>query len=91
MNLRGLDATAPLPLIYPDFDDPLVKTMRREVELLFDTIVPGEDSKRPRAADRRLHVSSTSGSPSTTASRTSTAANSGACRFAGKERVRPAR
>jgi hypothetical protein len=39
LNLRGLDATAPLPLLYPDFDDPLRQAMRREVELLFDTIV----------------------------------------------------
>ena len=39
LNLRALDATAPLPLIYPDFDDPLRQAMRREVELLFDSIV----------------------------------------------------
>ncbi len=39
LNLRGLEATAPLPLIYPDFDDPLRQAMRREVELLFDTMV----------------------------------------------------
>jgi mono/diheme cytochrome c family protein len=39
LNLRALDATAPLPLVYPDFDDPLRQAMRREVELLFDTIV----------------------------------------------------
>jgi hypothetical protein len=39
LNLRGLDATAPLPLIYPDFDDPLRQAMRREVELIFGTIV----------------------------------------------------
>ena len=39
LNLRALDATAPLPLLYPDFDDPLRQAMRREVELLFDTIV----------------------------------------------------
>ncbi|HVG56495.1 MAG TPA: DUF1592 domain-containing protein [Vicinamibacterales bacterium] len=39
LNLRGLEASAPLPLIYPDFDDPLRQAMRREVELLFDTIV----------------------------------------------------
>src|SRR5688572_5811053 len=39
LNLRGLDASAPLPLIYPDFDDPLRQAMRREVELLFDSIV----------------------------------------------------
>ena len=29
----------PLPLVYPDFDDPLRQAMRREVELLFDSIV----------------------------------------------------
>jgi mono/diheme cytochrome c family protein len=39
LNLRALDATAPLPLIYPDFDDPLRQAMRREVELIFDSIV----------------------------------------------------
>jgi hypothetical protein len=39
LNLRALDVTTPLPLIYPDFDDPLRQAMRREVELLFDTIV----------------------------------------------------
>jgi mono/diheme cytochrome c family protein len=39
LNLRGLDATSPLPLIFPDFDDPLREAMRTEVELLFDTIV----------------------------------------------------
>jgi mono/diheme cytochrome c family protein len=39
LNLRGLDSTAPLPLLYPDFDDPLRQAMRREVELIFDTIV----------------------------------------------------
>jgi mono/diheme cytochrome c family protein len=39
LNLRALDATAPLPLVYPDFDDPLRQAMRREVELIFDTIV----------------------------------------------------
>ncbi len=39
LNLRALDATSPLPLIYPDFDDPLRQSMRKEVELLFDSIV----------------------------------------------------
>jgi hypothetical protein len=38
LNLRGLDATSPLPMIYPDFDDPLRQAMRREVEMLFDSI-----------------------------------------------------
>ena len=44
LNLRGLDASAPLPLTYPDFDDPLRQAMRREVELLFDTIVREDHS-----------------------------------------------
>jgi hypothetical protein len=39
LNLRGLQSTSPLPLIYPDFDDPLRQAMRREVELLFDNVV----------------------------------------------------
>jgi len=39
LNLRGLQAQSPLPLLYPDFDDPLRQAMRREVELLFDNIV----------------------------------------------------
>jgi hypothetical protein len=39
LNLRGLESVGPLPLLYPDFDDPLRQAMRREVELLFDTLV----------------------------------------------------
>ena len=39
LNLRGLDAHAPLPVVYPDFDDPLRQAMRTEVELLFDSVV----------------------------------------------------
>src|SRR4030095_87717 len=39
LNLRGLGAVGPLPMLYPDFDDPLRQAMRREVELLFDNIV----------------------------------------------------
>jgi hypothetical protein len=39
LNLRGLESTAPIPLLYPDFDDPLRQAMRTEVELLFDSIV----------------------------------------------------
>ena len=39
LNLRGLGAVGPLPMLYPDFDDPLRQAMRREVELLFDAIV----------------------------------------------------
>ncbi len=39
LNLRGLGSAGPLPMLYPDFDDPLRQAMRREVELLFDDIV----------------------------------------------------
>jgi mono/diheme cytochrome c family protein len=39
LNLRGLQAQSPLPMLYPDFDDPLRQAMRREVELIFDNIV----------------------------------------------------
>ena len=39
LNLRGLQSVGPLPMLYPDFDDPLRQAMRREVELLFDSIV----------------------------------------------------
>jgi len=39
LNLRGLDSVVPVALLYPDFDDPLRKAMRSEVELLFDRIV----------------------------------------------------
>jgi hypothetical protein len=39
LNLRGMQSVGPLPLVYPDFDDPLRQAMRREVELLFDSIV----------------------------------------------------
>jgi mono/diheme cytochrome c family protein len=39
LNLRGLESAAPLPLQYPDFDDPLRQAMRAEIEMLFDGIV----------------------------------------------------
>jgi len=39
LNLRGLQSSGPLPLVFPDFDDPLRQSMRREVELLFDSFV----------------------------------------------------
>jgi hypothetical protein len=44
LNLRALDVTTPLPLLYPDFDDPLRQAMRKEVEMLFDTIVRDDRS-----------------------------------------------
>src|SRR4029434_1954813 len=39
LNLRGLQAVGPIPMLYPNFDDPLRQAMRREVELLFDNVV----------------------------------------------------
>lgn len=39
LNLRGVEASAPAPPIYPDFDDNLRQAFRRELELLFDAIV----------------------------------------------------
>jgi hypothetical protein len=44
LNLRGMEASGPQPLIYPDFDDPLRQAMRDEVELLFDAIVRDDRS-----------------------------------------------
>jgi hypothetical protein len=39
LNLRGLQSVGPLPMLYPDFDDPLRQAMRREVELLVESII----------------------------------------------------
>jgi hypothetical protein len=39
LNLRGMQAVGPLPLLYPNFDDPLRQAERREVELLFNSVV----------------------------------------------------
>jgi hypothetical protein len=39
LNLRGMQAVGPLPLLYPNFDDPLRQAERKEVELLFGSII----------------------------------------------------
>jgi mono/diheme cytochrome c family protein len=39
LNLRALDTIAPNPSVYPDFDNNLRGAFRREVELLFESIV----------------------------------------------------
>src|SRR5256714_7390138 len=39
LNLRGLQAVGPIPMLFPNFDDPLRQAMRREVELLFDSVI----------------------------------------------------
>ena len=44
LNLRALDTVQPNPGIYPDFDDNLRDAFRREVELLFDSIVQEDRS-----------------------------------------------
>jgi hypothetical protein len=44
LNLRGLQGYSPLPGVYPDYDDPLRYAERREVELLFDSIVKEDRS-----------------------------------------------
>ncbi len=77
LNLRGLQASGPLPMLYPDFDDPLRQAMRREVELLFDSIVR-EDRTVTESADGRLHVRQRAAGEALRHSRTSTAASSAA-------------
>jgi mono/diheme cytochrome c family protein len=44
LNLRALDTITPNPGVYPDFDNNLRDAFRREVELLFDTIVQEDRS-----------------------------------------------
>jgi mono/diheme cytochrome c family protein len=44
LNLRALNTITPNPSVYPDFDDNLRQAFRREVELLFDTIVRDDRS-----------------------------------------------
>ena len=44
LNLRGLDTVQPNPSVYPDFDDNLRDAFRREVELVFDSIVQEDRS-----------------------------------------------
>lgn len=44
LNLRALDTITPNPSVYPDFDDNLRQAFRREVELLFDSIIRDDRS-----------------------------------------------
>src|SRR6266853_1755087 len=39
LNLRGLQSASPVTMLFPDFDDNLRQAFRREVELLFDSVV----------------------------------------------------
>ena len=55
LRLQDLDKIHPDALTYPAFDHYLAEAMRRETELLFETLDPRR-SQRPRAADGRLDV-----------------------------------
>ena len=46
LNLRALDTITPNPDVYPDFDDNLRDAFRREVELMFESIVRDDRSVR---------------------------------------------
>ena len=39
LNLRGLQSASPVTMLFPDFDDNLRQAFRREVELLFASVV----------------------------------------------------
>src|SRR6185503_335816 len=39
LNVRALQAVDPVAKLYPDFDDNLRQSFRREMELFFDSIV----------------------------------------------------
>lgn len=39
LNLRGLQSQSPVALLFPNFDDNLRQAFRREVELLFESVV----------------------------------------------------
>ena len=77
LYLRNVPSLIPNEKLYPDFDDSLRQAMRRETELFFESIVR-EDRSVHRLARRATTRFSTSGSPSTTAFATSTAATSAA-------------
>ena len=55
LYLRNLAAAGPDARLFPDFDDNLRQAMRRETELLFESIVKEDRSVR-RSAGRQLHV-----------------------------------
>ena len=77
LNLRGLDATSPLPLIYPGLRRPAAPgDAPRGGAAVRHHRARGPQHRRP--ADAPTTPSSTSGWPSTTASRTSPAASSAA-------------
>ncbi|HVZ21287.1 MAG TPA: DUF1592 domain-containing protein, partial [Vicinamibacterales bacterium] len=44
LNLRGMKTQAPLPMLYPDFDDPLRQAEIKEVQLLFGDVIRNDRS-----------------------------------------------
>jgi hypothetical protein len=71
LNVRALDSNDPLVNFYPDFDDNLRQSFRREVELFFDSIVHEDrsildsGSCRPSSASvRRIRLRTCRRSPS---------------------------
>ena len=80
LRLQDLEKIHPDYLLFPQYDDTLAQAMLQGDRAVLRQHRP-RGSPRARPADRRLHASSTSGSPSTTASPTSPAARSGACRL----------
>ena len=77
LQLQNLRNVSPDLFEYPDFDRTLADAMRRETELLFESVVQ-EDRNVTRSADRVITPSSTSASRSITVSRTSWATASAA-------------
>ena len=53
--VRNLDEAVPSEPLFPNFDEPLKRAFRREMELFFDSIVQ-EDRSVIDLAGRRLHV-----------------------------------
>jgi hypothetical protein len=75
LQLRNVRSVQPNTNLFPDFDDNLRRSMRRETELLFESII-----REDRSVSICFALTTpiwTSGSRATTASPTSTAASSG--------------
>ena len=79
LYLRNLRNVAPFVDEFPDFDDDLRQSFRRETEMLFDSIMR-ERSAGDGAADGRLHVRQRAAGQALRHSATSTALISAACR-----------
>ncbi len=63
LDLRALEGHVPVAALFPDFDDNLRQSYRRETELLFDSLISRGPADH-RAAHGGLHVRRTNGSRS---------------------------